>query len=641
MEENNHNDVNQQQHPPQNDPPHAGVVFNFDAPHDNVEEEANDHAVNESLSELDESDFDDSYGDSDDRDNDGNSDSDDGDDEEQEQEQDDEEQEDDDDDDEDEVFFILDPAEQDRICTKVIAILQQRLAFPSQQRECKIVQFAQQFLDNVGLEEHEQDDDDEVEVFVILDPAEQDRICTKVIAILQQRFAFPSQQRECKIVQFAQEFLDNVGHDIQTMITDPRIVTSGEGNAQRSQYRGLDDTRDTEAEITTAIGFYPHLLAERAGPNNMYPIQYLPHLLDTGTVYLSSIKAVSFIYIFAKLAIEYNSFEEEERGGLLIENSNGVTVLQTLLATPTRVPSDDMLRTLSINDVDQYRRRVDTKFLETMIRLQQSDDNYFKKDDIKRYYLPYLLCRMQYFAGRRFRFLIDWDPSSLVHTDDDGYLPLHWSIHNNNNINAFQTVFDAGLRYYPRMRGILLLFQRNNFGQTAFQFACKKLESRKTVMEIVEGTISQHFHRSTITATSTTTTTAPTQNAYIGDTLISAAIDDGIHLDCVYFLVRRQPDIILSMLRRKNTVSNARVASLPSNNTRRNKNTNNNSNGRRGRDSNDTDNEGGINGQTNNNGNNKNSKTRIANNATSNTSNNDNNGIDAGRSNRKRKHNDR
>ena len=63
MEENNPNDVNHQQHPPQNDPPNAGVVFNFDAPYDNVEEEANDYAVNESLSELDESEFDDDDGD--------------------------------------------------------------------------------------------------------------------------------------------------------------------------------------------------------------------------------------------------------------------------------------------------------------------------------------------------------------------------------------------------------------------------------------------------------------------------------------------------------------------------------------------------------------------------------------------------
>ena len=172
MEEINPNDVNHQQHPPQNDPPNAGVDFNFDAPYDNVEEEANDNAVNESSSESGESDFDDSDGDSDVIGN------------------------DDDSDDDYSIkrgfygwpftlpLFVNDEEEQER-----------------------------------DDEEQEDDVDDEDEVFVILDPAEQDRICKKVIAILQQRFAFPSQQRECKIVQFAQEFLDNVGHDIQTMIT--------------------------------------------------------------------------------------------------------------------------------------------------------------------------------------------------------------------------------------------------------------------------------------------------------------------------------------------------------------------------------------------------------------------------------------
>jgi hypothetical protein len=32
------------------------------------------------------------------------------------------------------------------------------------------------------------------------------------------------------------------------------------------------------------------------------------------------------------------------------------------------------------------------------------------------------------------------------------------------------------------------------------------------------------------------------------DALITAAIDESIHLDCVYFLMRRQPDVLVKLL---------------------------------------------------------------------------------------------
>jgi hypothetical protein len=32
------------------------------------------------------------------------------------------------------------------------------------------------------------------------------------------------------------------------------------------------------------------------------------------------------------------------------------------------------------------------------------------------------------------------------------------------------------------------------------------------------------------------------------DALIAAAIDDNIHLDCVYFLLQRQPDLLVTLL---------------------------------------------------------------------------------------------
>ena len=134
------------------------------------------------------------------------------------------------------------------------------------------------------------------------------------MSILFRREEFPT-RLDSKIVQFAQQFLDTVSTEIHDMVTDTRTVEEG--------YQGLDSERDTEAEVTTMLGFFPEVLTQTAERWNMVSIQCLASMLDQGGKSSCSTKAVSFVHLFAELAIKFSSFEEHERGGLLIEDKVG------------------------------------------------------------------------------------------------------------------------------------------------------------------------------------------------------------------------------------------------------------------------------------------------------------------------------
>ena len=77
-------------------------------------------------------------------------------------------------------------------------------------------------------------------------------------------------------------------------------------------------------------------------------------------------------------------------------------------------------------------------------------------------------------------------------------------------------------------------FRIDDDGYTPFQLACHNLKNEQTkVIEIVEETLIRY----------STTTPINMHNA-----LVLAVTDNRIHLDCLYFLTRRHPDVILGML---------------------------------------------------------------------------------------------
>jgi hypothetical protein len=117
--------------------------------------------------------------------------------------------------------------------------------------------------------------------------------------------------------------------------------------------------------------------------------------------------------------------------------------------------------------------------------------------------------------------LVGWDPSALIQTDVHGYLPLH-NVVNSTSIQGFQLVSEYGIRYFPKKKGISLIFKLNNRdGHIPFQYACRKF-GREKVMKVVEETIIRCY--------SSSSDNTPPLN--IAEALMTAAIDENVHFDC-------------------------------------------------------------------------------------------------------------
>jgi len=310
-------------------------------------------------------------------------------------------------------------------------------------------------------------------------------------------------------------FLKDLCRDIGDMLCDQSY--------DEDKYRGLDSSRDTEEEVITAIRFFPETLTNVGGHWGKYVCVQVLWKEDGSARRYSNTKAVFFVHVLAKLAIEYNSFEEDLRGGLLDDDAGESCTSLAYLVYSQRGGDED------------YHRNADNVFLEELIRLYQMD--LFKKEDIQRFDLLRQTIRSssKYFEERRFRFLVQLDPYSLLHNTRDGYLPLYFAATNHYEpMQRFRSVFDAVMRYFPYQNGIASLF-RKNCGETPFQNACgHRNKRRQEVMETVENIVSRYSK----------TTPVNTEHA-----LILAATDNTIHLDCVFFLLKRQPDVLLSFLR--------------------------------------------------------------------------------------------
>jgi hypothetical protein len=169
----------------------------------------------------------------------------------------------------------------------------------------------------------------------------------------------------------------------------------------------------------------------------------------------------------------------------------------------------------------EHHEAVDDRYLQVLVELRNM--GLLKKEDIKRYGFLDELCA-------RFRFLVEWDPSALIHPGRYRDLPLQCAAWN-SSIRGFRSTFDAVIRYFPKKKGISLLFTKESTSKTPFQIACKNHGNDK-ILEVVEGTLIRYSSDTPIN---------------IVETLVIAAIDTKIHLDCVYFLLRRQPDVLVQL----------------------------------------------------------------------------------------------
>ena len=332
-----------------------------------------------------------------------------------------------------------------------------------------------------------------------------------------------------KIDILTEEFLDKIVNDIHAMICDLKVGTE--------DYKGLDSDRDTEAEVETTVRFFPEVLTRRKEivwdcynehgefeedvVEGFYPFQLIA-CVRSNNFSRCNAKAVSFIPVFAKVAIELGLFEEQYRGGLLCQDSCSGNVLQDLMCTDTIKVGD--------REEHEYNENV---FLQVLIRLRKM--GLLQKEDIHKYRLLNQLCAQHNsfcFAERRFRFLVDWDPTALMHIKNDS-VPLH-SVSFYKSFQAFLSVFDAGIKYFPNKKGINLLFQINHFSymNTSFQRACKQF-GHEQVMTGIEDTLTRYSDSTPLN---------------VVEALMTAAVDEDIHLDCVYYLIRREPNVLQKLL---------------------------------------------------------------------------------------------
>ncbi|OEU10848.1 hypothetical protein FRACYDRAFT_246721 [Fragilariopsis cylindrus CCMP1102] len=278
-------------------------------------------------------------------------------------------------------------------------------------------------------------------------------------------------------------------------------------------YYGLDDSRWTKIKSNGFRDVIPSTIKN-------------PYKNDADVFFvICNVKAVSFIPLIARLALELGLFEEEEeeeeeeRGGLLSEGNSGFNVLRNLIL------SDNQLYT------QEHHEYVDDKYLRILVQLRKME-----KEDIQRYEMLHELCNQFYhFAEKRFRFLVEWDPSTSLYPNVAmRAIPLHCAAYN-YSLRGFQLVYEYGIRNN-------LLFKKNEHdedddededGDTPFKIACERF-GYEQVMKVIEDTLIRYSSSNNIPIN-------------LAEALLIAAIDDSIHLDCVYFLLRRHPDMLVKL----------------------------------------------------------------------------------------------
>ena len=426
-----------------------------------------------------------------------------------------------------------------------------------QEQPMSLTELLEQLIADVADTTNNNNDDESGNDSVLITTVEaRQRRRLIVVETMLRKELFPLRTR-IKINDLIDDYHTDLQEDVHDMITDQRYA--GEG------YEGLDRDRDTIEEVTSIVRLVPEVLQKRkqtkwhyydedAGNEGIiggewvdvddddegdYPIQCLSTFRDYEGNFLLNLKAVPFIHLFAQLAIEYNSFDENERGGLLIpgeyEFKNSMNNLVSKFNNSMEnLVSNDWLE----NHSEDNCRRVDEIRSNELLRLRQM--NLLTVDDIRELQLLSKLCRnYRIFPHASMRFFIEWSPNQLllpsILPESVGSLPLHFAAV--QSIPDFRFIFEYMIRYFPYKKGIALLFRVTHirypdryFGRCApFNLACDEFDQPQ-VMEVVEDVLAQ------------VSGTTPINTI---EAVVLAATDPNIQLDCLYFLIHRRPDVLL------------------------------------------------------------------------------------------------
>ena len=361
----------------------------------------------------------------------------------------------------------------------------------------KIDQLAQKLINDI----HECDD----RVFLLRD----------IITILQCSISYRFEIR--RIIDYSvRYFLNQLKDDIHCMICNSNEHFS-------ENYTGLDCVQDTIEEVYNTISLFPDVLLEQTElywmdetddeeyqQGQFYPISQLSFTIRNDWISGNNDKVAMYIPVLVKIALQFGLFHEETKGGLLIQDvASGENVLQNIMGSVISDGKEDM-------------------YLNVLMELR--NNGVVNIDDVRMYGLlqkclsPYALK----YGEKRYLYLLEWDPNALSLHDHNGFIPLHYTARSKRR---FELTFNAGIKYLSKDLGIHLLFHKNILGETPYQIACW-MWGRDVIMKIVKNSLT--FYSDT-----------PFNNVIA---LVTAAVDDRIHLDCVYFLLRREPDILQQLV---------------------------------------------------------------------------------------------
>jgi hypothetical protein len=330
---------------------------------------------------------------------------------------------------------------------------------------------------------------------------------------------------------------------------------------------GLNINRESMNEVEFAIRLFPRVLSMKWQQDDDYNSNssagYYPiSLQTTQNGYRNCRECLPhggvFLPLLIRLAIEFGIFKKQLRGGLLINDPSGNTVLQSLVMSSNS--NDEKFSTIN------HLTIVDDSFLDALVKLKEM--GCIKKEDICDHNLLINICGSRngnFFSFKRFQFLVECNPYALAHgTKLHNYLPLHFAA-NKIDMHIFRAVLQAGIQYLPmKAQGINLLFRKDYRNETPFYDACKRYGYEET-MKVIEKTLidcscyNEYDNSTSNSCTSNTTLVA----------LFLAATDKNIHLDGVYFLLQSDPDLaekLLSMMINSSTTTTITTSSIDNDN---------------------------------------------------------------------------
>ena len=322
---------------------------------------------------------------------------------------------------------------------------------------------------------------------------------------------------------------------------------SPEENVDNQDFaRGLDIAYDTEEEVQNMLRIFPDSI--NWWLDNLFDcelllepqsVTFFPVMLEACIDHRKDIDALIYM-----LTSDENDMGEEQN-----------SIIQRLVMTPSDI---------------EDKRLYDARCLTVLRRLKEMQ--LLRKEDVQEYVLLNKLCdktsirhRHNFFARQRFNFLVQLDPYGLINKPKrEGVLEENLLLcectSSYSSIEDFEIVFEAMIRYFPKMKGICTLFQAiicPNFSlkqSSPFIAACdvnnynrsvnKHRYQRDEVMDVIEKVLVRN-------SALILNTEEQTQNC--NDSLVLAMIDDRITLDGLFFLLRRSPDVLPNMMLQQNS----------------------------------------------------------------------------------------